>query len=103
MFHEFRDLISTLKTSDHHFARLFDAHNDIDQKITNMEKRIPLGLDLKGGTHLVMQVNVNDAINSEADLTMERLKQSLTSRQITYATMTRIDATNLLEIGRAHV
>ena len=43
MFPEYRDLISKLKTSDHHFTRLFDQHNDLDQRIKNMENRIALG------------------------------------------------------------
>ncbi|MFW2177806.1 MULTISPECIES: YdcH family protein [unclassified Moraxella] len=37
MFPEYRDLISKLKTSDNHFAKLFDKHNDLDQQITNLE------------------------------------------------------------------
>lgn len=39
MFPEYRDLISKLKTQDHHFRRLFDEHNALDEKITEMEKR----------------------------------------------------------------
>ncbi|MEX8495120.1 YdcH family protein [Sphaerotilus sp.] len=45
MFPEYRDLISQLKTTDHHFANLFDRHNALDQEIKNMEARI------LGGTH----------------------------------------------------
>ncbi|KQR76734.1 hypothetical protein ASG35_14700 [Burkholderia sp. Leaf177] len=37
MFPEFRDLISTLKTEDAHFSRLFQRHNELDQQIKNME------------------------------------------------------------------
>jgi preprotein translocase subunit SecD len=37
-------------------------------------ERIPLGLDLKGGTHLVMQVNTVDAIRAEVDQAMEAVK-----------------------------
>ena len=37
MFPEFRDLITRLKGHDHHFTRLFDKHNDLDQTIKNME------------------------------------------------------------------
>jgi len=37
MFPEYRDLITKLKTTDHHFTRLFDRHNALDQKIKNME------------------------------------------------------------------
>lgn len=43
MFPEHRDLITRLKTADHHFTRLFDRHNDLDQKIKNMEARIETG------------------------------------------------------------
>ncbi|MBI2818818.1 MAG: protein translocase subunit SecD [Acidobacteria bacterium] len=65
----------------------------------NMQERISLGLDLSGGTHLILQVNVQDAINAEADQTIERLKQTLDQRQVTYAAMTRIDAKDITEDG----
>ena len=37
MFPEYRDLISQLKTTDHHFANLFDKHNALDHEIKAME------------------------------------------------------------------
>ncbi|OBX84730.1 YdcH family protein [Faucicola atlantae] len=37
MFPEYRDLISQLKTSDQHFAKLFDKHNELDHQIANLE------------------------------------------------------------------
>jgi uncharacterized protein YdcH (DUF465 family) len=40
MFPEYREQITQLKTSDHHFARLFDQHNALDQRIKNMESGI---------------------------------------------------------------
>jgi uncharacterized protein len=40
MFPEFRDRITQLKTTDHHFMRLFDQHNALDQKVKNMEANI---------------------------------------------------------------
>lgn len=43
MFPEYRELISKLKHTDHHFTRLFDEHNDLDQKIRNMEMHIEPG------------------------------------------------------------
>jgi len=43
MFPEYRELITQLKTSDNHFSRLFDKHNDIDQQIKNMESHIASG------------------------------------------------------------
>ena len=43
MFPEYRDLITQLKTTDAHFARLFDKHNALDQKIRNMETHVEPG------------------------------------------------------------
>lgn len=37
MFPEYRELISKLKQSDAHFARLFDEHNALDDKLTGLE------------------------------------------------------------------
>ncbi|WP_066569021.1 YdcH family protein [Snodgrassella sp. CFCC 13594] len=36
MFPEYRDLIAKLKVEDTRFARLFDAHNKLDDKITGL-------------------------------------------------------------------
>ena len=40
MFHEYRDLISELKTSDRYFQALFEKHNALDHRIKNMEARL---------------------------------------------------------------
>ena len=40
MFPEYRDLITELKSSDTHFLRLFDKHNELDQRIKNMENHV---------------------------------------------------------------
>ncbi len=40
MFPEYRDLITQLKTADRHFLNVFDKHNELDQKIKNMESGI---------------------------------------------------------------
>lgn len=37
MFPEYRDLISRLKNNDAHFTRLFNEHNELDDKITGLE------------------------------------------------------------------
>ena len=47
MFPEYRDLISQLKTTDHHFTRLFDKHNTLDQKIKNLETGIEKATDVE--------------------------------------------------------
>ena len=41
----------------------------------SMQDRIHLGLDLKGGTHLILQVQVNDAVRADAERVVERLKE----------------------------
>ena len=43
MFHEYRDLISELKTTDRYFQALFEKHNTLDQRIKNMESRLESG------------------------------------------------------------
>ena len=43
MFPEYRDLITRLKTSDHHFQRVFDQHNALDERIKRMESHIEPG------------------------------------------------------------
>ena len=62
--------------------------------LTAMTDRIHLGLDLKGGTHLILQVQVNDAVNAESDRAVERLKDDLRTRKISYADITKPDPTN---------
>jgi preprotein translocase subunit SecD len=59
-----------------------------------MQNRIHLGLDLKGGTHLILQVQVNDAVNVESDNAVERIKADLRSRKITYAEISKPDPVN---------
>ena len=62
--------------------------------LSAMTDRIHLGLDLKGGTHLILQVQVNDAVNAESDRAVERLKDDLRTRKISYADINKPDPTN---------
>jgi preprotein translocase subunit SecD len=57
-----------------------------------MLKNIRLGLDLKGGTHLILQVQINDAINAETDRAIEILKDEFGKASITYAEIGKPDA-----------
>ena len=59
-----------------------------------MRHGINLGLDLKGGTHLILQVQVNDAVNFETDNAMESLKAAFKSAKITYSEITKPDPNN---------
>jgi preprotein translocase subunit SecD len=61
----------------------------------NFQKNIKLGLDLRGGSHLVLQVQVQDALKVEADQTIERLKEEFRKAGIDYASMERNDPTTI--------
>ena len=47
-----------------------------------MDKQLKLGLDLKGGVHLVLRVKTDDALRLETELEMERLREELTKRSV---------------------
>src|SRR5215831_13586788 len=53
----------------------------------NFSKNIRLGLDLKGGTHLVMQVQVQDAVKADLEQTAERMKESMRKQNISFGSM----------------
>ena len=38
MLHEYRDIISKLKVDNAHFAKIFEKHNELDQKITDVDE-----------------------------------------------------------------
>jgi preprotein translocase subunit SecD len=58
---------------------------------SNFVERIRLGLDLKGGTYLIILVVTDDAINAETDQTIELLRTTLLDRQITSAALSKRD------------
>jgi preprotein translocase subunit SecD len=62
--------------------------------LTAMTNRIQLGLDLKGGTHLILQVQVNDAVNVDAQNAIEILKEQLNKRKIAFADISQPDLQN---------
>src|SRR5258708_2005388 len=57
--------------------------------LASMTDRIHLGLDLRGGTHLILQVQVNDAVNVDSDNALETLKEQLRTKKINYAELTK--------------
>ena len=56
--------------------------------------RIHLGLDLKGGTHLVLAVHVEEALASSTDRDVQRLQASLAESGINGATVSKTDPTH---------
>jgi preprotein translocase subunit SecD len=63
----------------------------------NLAKNIRLGLDLRGGSHLIMQVQVQDAMKVEADQAAETLKEELRKATIEYTYMDRNDPATIQE------
>jgi len=49
---------------------------------TILPKPIPLGLDLRGGIHLVLQVQTDKAVENQIDTTMDQLRRSAREKEI---------------------
>src|SRR5713101_3910414 len=62
--------------------------------LSSLQEHIHLGLDLKGGTHLILQVQVNDAVNGDSDRAVERLKEDLRTHKINYTEIAKPDPVN---------
>jgi preprotein translocase subunit SecD len=59
-----------------------------------VSKRIHLGLDLRGGAHLILQVVVSEAVNQETDNTVARIQQDLKTANLTFSQVYKPDAAN---------
>src|SRR5438309_11072429 len=77
-------------------AGIFGIPKDWSGKgiLASITDRIHLGLDLRGGTHLILQVQVNDAVNVDSDNAIARLKEDMRARKINYADITKPDPVN---------
>jgi protein-export membrane protein SecD len=65
----------------------------------NFSHQIKLGLDLQGGTHLVLQVQTQEAIAQETDQMVERVTTWLRGKNIRYDEVRRVDDTHILVRG----
>src|ERR1700680_306593 len=63
---------------------------------SNFAQQIQLGLDLQGGTHLILQVQVQEAIAQETDQTGDRLTNQLRAKNIRYDEVRRVDDTHIV-------
>src|SRR6266404_5239528 len=63
---------------------------------SNFAHQIKLGLDLQGGTHLILQVQVQEAISQETDQTVDRLTNQLRAKNIRYDEVRRVDDTHIV-------
>lgn len=63
------------------------------------QEKIKLGLDLKGGVHLALQVMTDDAINIETDQAIARLQEQLRKKEIAFEKVTKIGPGNFQAQG----
>ncbi|MBM3755591.1 MAG: protein translocase subunit SecD [Acidobacteria bacterium] len=74
-----------------------------DELVKNWNENIKLGLDLKGGSQLVLEVQVQDAFKAEADQTIERLKAALQKELIAYVAMDRNDPNKIEDAEKIEI
>src|ERR1700752_669151 len=62
----------------------------------NFSRRIKLGLDLQGGTHLILQVQVNEAVSQQTDQALDHLMTNLREKNIRYDEIRKASDTQIL-------
>jgi preprotein translocase subunit SecD len=62
----------------------------------NLADRIRLGLDLKGGSHLVLQVQLEEAIGQRCDQAVDQISKQLHDKNIGFGEIRRVDDTHIL-------
>ena len=62
----------------------------------NFGQRIKLGLDLQGGTHLILQVQVQEAVRQQCDHAVDGLRKELQDRTIRVEEVRQEDDTHIL-------
>src|SRR5215471_2259834 len=55
---------------------------NLDGLKDSLLQRVHLGLDLKGGAHLILEVQVNEAVGGETDHAAELLKEQLPTYEL---------------------
>ena len=71
--------------------------------VANWNSNIRLGLDLRGGSHLVIEVHLQDAFKSEADAVIARLKDECAKAGIQFADMIHTDPQSLADAGNIQI
>ncbi len=71
--------------------------------VDNFQKNIRLGLDLKGGTQLVLQIQLQDAFKAEADSVIDRMKDALTKAGVEFGSIDRNDPSNIQEAASIQI
>src|SRR5579871_3369358 len=63
---------------------------------SNFSSRIKLGLDLQGGTHLILQVQVQEAVSQETDQATDHVTTTLRDKAIRYDEIRKLSDTQIL-------
>jgi protein-export membrane protein SecD len=71
--------------------------------VENWHNNIHLGLDLRGGTYLVVQVQQQDAFNNEAGMRADALKDALRKANVQYADVEVAEAHSLQDATKAAI
>jgi len=72
---------------------IFGIPKGVDGKawLAALTNRIHLGLDLRGGAHLILKVEVAEAVSAETDNTVAALQQDLKKANVSFTSVTKPD------------
>lgn len=63
-FPQYKDKIHTLKQHNAHFARLYEAYEDVDKAVVRLETRVELASDAELEEKKVQRVRIKDELYS---------------------------------------
>lgn len=71
--------------------------------VDNFRQNVRLGLDLRGGSQLMLQVQVQDAFEAEADQVIQRMQDQLRTAGISYASIDRNELASIEEADKIEI
>jgi preprotein translocase subunit SecD len=77
------------------------SHYGVTSPSWLMAKELKLGLDLRGGVHLVLRVRTDEVLCGETESAVARLLESLKEKQVTFGHVARTDSTHFAVDGIA--
>ena len=93
-------IVATILICIYGIIGLPTSKEELSQNIANS---IKLGLDLRGGSQLVLQVQVQDAFKADADQSIERLKDEMLKAGIPYASLDRNEPATIEDADKIHI
>jgi preprotein translocase subunit SecD len=71
--------------------------------VDNFRQNVRLGLDLRGGSQLMLQVQVQDAFKAEADQVIQRMQDQLRTAGISYASIDRNELASIEDADKIEI